>query len=625
MEIHNTHNTHNLTCSSSYSQNGKNNESLSLSSNIEYIEKNKPKTRWSKIFKNNSFKTLNNSILNEEEINITNKSYEEKKKSDGNKSKIDKKYINKGKYNKYKKEKNYKKGMKNYSGQNFKILSNGIIVKILNKLKKDNKPTKELNQILLQKDKINRNIQILKNTNTNYEKYNNFHNFVPKFQESQNNSIQMMNIKKPNLSFLTKICKYKNKRFKEIKKLNRSSSAKTKIRMGYKNHPNSFRINPIIIVPKKEKEKPNILFRNKNKNIDNSDNKLYSLSSTSFKKFHANSLYLSKSNNIITNNQLKKRPLSSINIPKSEIHLNIKGSKMDNCDNTKQNESYNILKARPISSMMNSQLNQSDKEQMDNNNEENIYKNADFMNQLKELKNAFEIRDNNNIIINDFNNNCIKQKYNHNLINNYNSNFNTTRVNQNKEIVKSRTLKSERLNKSNPHYLHPKKMLTLYDYENKNKFEDEKQSKQNKYCHNCEYQKHFGNEKNCPLCMTLKEQNKLREEKLSNKNYYFPFKDKYESDFSFQSSFRKDKNLFINFTNEKSMNNSNFYLKYININKDNKSSFNNTFYLNYIYNGQNNSNNIRQKFMRKKLKCKKTKKNGYNIFCKYDAIHKYFE
>ena len=142
-------------------------------------------------------------------------------------------------------------------------------------------------------------------------------------------------------------------------------------------------------------------------------------------------------------------------------------------------------------------------------------------------------------------------------------------------------------------------------------------------CRNCGYQKHFGNEKICPVCIALKEQYHKREEKSSNKYYYFPFKEKYEGSYSMQTSFRKTKYNFNDIKIGKILNNNNnFYLKYININKDNKNSFNKSFYLNSIF--ASPINKIRKKIMKNKSKNKSKKKNRSLIINKYDVIKKYF-
>ena len=270
--------------------------------------------------------------------------------------------------------------------------------------------------------------------------------------------------------------------------------------------------------------------------------------------------------------------------------------------------------------MMKSQMNQSDRMKIDNL-ENIIYENANFMNQFKELKNAFENFDDNNINNNKnyFNNNKFIKK-----ADNYNTNYyyNTLRENHNNEIIKTRKLNSAKLNKTSYHHFYRKEISPLYNLESQNKFEDEKQSKQNKYCNNCGYQKHFGNEKNCPICVTLKEHNRLREKKLSNKYYYFPFKNKYEINNSLHNSFKRNKNSFMNFTTEKIIDRNNFYQQYININKGNKNSFNNTIYINNLY---NSPKNLRKKFFENKMKCKGIKRNRSNIYNEYNVLQKYFE
>ena len=510
------------------------------------------------------------------------------------------------------------------------MLDNGIIVKHLTKLKKEISPVIKMNHFLISKDEKNKNLQLLNNERNINNNNNNINTFYPSFRHVKKDSFQLMFIKRPNRSFFTKICKYKKTKYKKnksFKKLNHSSSAQTTIGVPSKNYAYSSRITPMttLIVPKKEKERSKSLIRNKNNQvIDISENKLFSLSTTSVKKLSVNSngsLYFNKSNNILMNNNLKKRPLSSINIPRNEIDKNLKYSKIDNFDITTYNKSYNVTKTRPISSMMNSQVNQSDRMKIDNN-EIIIYENANFMNQFKELKNAFETFEDNNI------NNNNKNYFNKNNFiikeNNFNNNhyYNTLRENHNKEIIKSRKLNSAKLNKTSYHHFYHKEISPLYQLEYQNKYEDEKQSKQNKYCNNCGYQKHFGNEKNCPICITLKEQNKLREKKLSNKYYYFPFKDKYEINNSFHTSFKRNKNSFMNFTTEKILDNNNFYQKYININKGNKNSFNNTINLNNMY---NSPRNLRKKFIENKMKYKEMKRNRSNIYNEYDAVQKYFE
>ena len=105
----------------------------------------------------------------------------------------------------------------------------------------------------------------------------------------------------------------------------------------------------------------------------------------------------------------------------------------------------------------------------------------------------------------------------------------------------TRKLNSAKVRSNSYLKFYPKEISPLYGY--RNKFEDEKQNRPN-YCSRCEYQKHFGNEKNCPICVTIKEQNQLREESLSNKKYYFPFKDKYETNNYSINTFRNEQIIF---------------------------------------------------------------------------------
>ena len=95
MEIHNTHNVSDSSSEPIYHNN---NESSSSSSNKEYLIKNESENEWSKIIKNNSSKMLNNGLISERDINITNRSYEDKSKIQNkkkNKFKLKRKYKNK--------------------------------------------------------------------------------------------------------------------------------------------------------------------------------------------------------------------------------------------------------------------------------------------------------------------------------------------------------------------------------------------------------------------------------------------------------------------------------------------------------------------------------------------------
>ena len=302
--------------------------------------------------------------------------------------------------------------------------------------------------------------------------------------------------------------------------------------------------------------------------------------------------------------------MSSINAKRNENKSN--GFKLNNFDiKQDNNKSSKKFKARPMSSIMNTKIKPRSSKKVEEK-ENIIYENANFVNQFKELKNAFDICENNKI------NNDDKFV---NKINGYNfiDFYNKFRDIKNRKIIKERQFNSIKLNKTSYNHFFLNGIKSLYNFDIKNINEEEN----NKFCRNCGYQKHFGNEKICPVCIALKEQYHKREEKSSNKYYYFPFKEKYEGSYSMQTSFRKTKYNFNDIKIGKILNNNNnFYLKYININKDNKNSFNKSFYLNSIF--ASPINKIRKKIMKNKSKNKSKKKNRSLIINKYDVIKKYF-
>ena len=93
---------------------------------------------------------------------------------------------------------------------------------------------------------------------------------------------------------------------------------------------------------------------------------------------------------------------------------------------------------------------------------------------------------------------------------------------------------------------------------------DKNNNRNSNICCKCDYKKHFGNEQNCPICISRKEENKLKEKKLSNLSYYYPFKDKYSNSSSIQNSFRNNKRKEYK---SKKMNCENF-LDFVNIKKE---------------------------------------------------------
>ena len=667
MERHITHNISSISSEAQYPQNKRDTISSSSSSLSEqkYFEKNKSEIEWSKIIANNN--TISNRIINEEEINITNKSFEEKPKEKNNNDKLmDKQNKNKGKnskskskskekYNLNNKLKNKNKRSKNknikqkYSGDKYKILDNGIILKNLNNFKKDPKsesPSQFNYFYITNKNKNNNKDNRLKFINDNNR--NNDKIILPKFINQNNNNnlnlllksgenekldtFHIMYIKRPNRAFFTKICKYKNNKIKskEYKKINNSSIAQTSIGIYSKNLPNSSRLTPVttLIEPHRLKEKSKTLVRNKYPPIiddnNNFDKNLVSLSTNSIKKLSANSnasMNFSKSNNII-NNHLKKRPLSSINIDRKG-KIDQKAFKNESTNINTYNKSHNIPKTKFITSVLNTKSSKIETEK------NIIYENINFKNQFKELKNAFEIYDyntNSNYIpsLNAYENKDNNFKFN--TVREYQSNINIINKdtnNKKKEIMKNRKLNSAKVKNTSYHLFYPKEISPLYDCKYSKKFEDEKQNKPSTICRKCGYQKHFGNEKNCPICITKKEQNNLREEKLSNKHYYFPFKDKYDYNYSMQNSFRRHNHSYNTMNTEKLSSNIHNHCKFISVRKENGfGSFYNPFNLNNVI---SSPNIIKKRITKKENNYIEMIKSRSNIYDKYDVVEKYFE
>ena len=165
-----------------------------------------------------------------------------------------------------------------------------------------------------------------------------------------------------------------------------------------------------------------------------------------------------------------------------------------------------------------------------------------------------------------------------------------------------------KIKKNSYHLFYPKDISPLYHCKKTPKFEEEKEIKHNNFCSKCGYQKHFGNEKNCPICVTLKEHNQLREEDLSNIKYYYPFKDKYET----------NSNLYKNIRNRRSSFNNIF-----NMNSENGESktFSNPYCINKMF---INHNYKRKKLSDNKLRYKRNKHNRSNTTEKFDVLERYF-
>ena len=154
-----------------------------------------------------------------------------------------------------------------------------------------------------------------------------------------------------------------------------------------------------------------------------------------------------------------------------------------------------------------------------------IYDNENFIKELNELKECFKSCDSNNNIM-----------YNSNISKKNSFSISEYPINSKRKNKVIRKSNSERIKNDDFYDFHPMDLIPLHNMEFKNSYENEKQNKRNQLYKSFEYRKHFGNESICPICVTIREQNQLREEKCSNKYHYFPFKDKYESINSQQNS-----------------------------------------------------------------------------------------
>ena len=606
------HYTHNISCSSSEIQHEKylNNGNSSSSSDKNNIEKSKSPNEWSKLLLIDRSKRTSNDVINEEEINITVKSFGENKKDNENKGNL------KGK-KKGKKKFHYK-----YLGKNCIMLSNGIIVKNV-KLKKEEKPKMKMNQFIIARPKNNKDNN--NNLNSMIKKA-----FIPDIYNNKNETnagshlelllkqkeeraklgcFQMIYIKRPNRSFITKICKYKNqnsKSFKQIKKLNSNLGIYNKKRL------NSAGVSPVRIAARQKSIPKTKLQKNKPIMNDNCDTKLGTLSTTTCKKntmISNASALLNKSNNYLSNirltnnalsnnnnNKNKKRPLSSFNVVRNEVNINIRSTKVDNYDiNTTYNKSSNLQKTKMVSTIL------IDSKEYPGEINNMMFNNKDFMNQFKELKNDFELygnKNNNNLNIlktfEDKKNQAYKKKPEYMMIEDNN--------NEDRIIRKINTAKFKG---NSYHKFYPKELSPLFNYKNRNNFEDEKQNKQLNWCIKCGYKKHFGSEKNCPICLMIKEQNHLKEENLSNKKYYFPLKFKFDKNNYAQKTFRKYENYENNINNLFNPKNEDENFKSHNIN--------------YIFSSPNNMN------FQKNKNNKDLKRSKSGIIDDYYFLQEYFD
>ena len=453
------------------------------------------------------------------------KEEKKEKKKENKKEKIDIKQMED------KKEKDKKK-IRGKNEEKYMLLNNGFILKKINQLKNDYKNQNNL---------INREKHI---NNVNEENKND--------DNINDNDDKIVKIKKPSRIFITKLIYYKEDNNKKTyPNIDEPNLEYFKDNFGLKLRRSSSSIYPEL-QRKNVKTRTVLVTKNKNNNIDKFEEKFSSLSTVTPKQlsiYNNSNLFFNSS---YKKHNVKKRPLSS-NIIKKEIDLNLKSSKIEN---SFYNKSHTVQRICQISSFLNSNNNII---KISSNKKEIIYDNKNFFNELKELKNAFELSDNNI----DINNNIYSERRNKNEI------YPKLESNTDREhlLIKNRKLNSAKVRgrgrgkMSNLFYPSP-----LFFEFNNNIIDDldKNNNRNSNICCKCDYKKHFGNEQNCPICISRKEENKLKEKKLSNLSYYYPFKDKYSNSSSIQNSFRNNKRKEYK---SKKMNCENF-LDFVNIKKE---------------------------------------------------------
>ena len=682
------HDTHALSCSSSEEhsyQLDKNISTKNISSENELYTKEEEKNDWSNIIINNfkemkntmglqgesfNLNEFSNSQENDEKNKIENKDKDKNKNKNKNKIR-DKKIIksidilkNKSKDKKIK-DKNRLKTKNNSSiNKNKEISSKKEKIEKNQKIEKNPKiektPKNEKKEQKLEKVTVLDNGIVMKRINQqNSPDDNNSKEIkMKKMKDSiikeylshyDKNHKSAKIIKKPNRSFITKKNIYKSRRKDRFKNKNyikkktysnvhtASFGNYNKLTLKSKNStassakPNQKR--PIV------KSKTILVNRNPNNNIDKLEDKFSSLSTITAKKFSINNnsnLFFNSSNN---KNIIQKRPLSSFNVIRKEIDLNLKSSKIDN--NSFYNKSFNIQKTCQISSITNLNSNIRNNINVNNNNRKKIiYENKNFFNELKDLKNAFELSYNNIIINNNkfnseiniidnsnnkFNNeiniidNNFSERINKNVFLKHNSENN---INKDALLIKKRKLNSAKVRGKSYNYFYPRDPSPLFvEFNNKKNINNEIQKEGINICKKCKFKKHFGCEKNCPICINMKEKNKLKEKKLSNISYYFPFKDKNNTTNSIQNSFRSNNNS-INSQKIKQIINHDSFINFINIKMENLVP------MDYYYNpfNMNSIHTTLNKKKRNKFISAKQIRNGKNkISSKYNALQNYFE
>jgi hypothetical protein len=205
-----------------------------------------------------------------------------------------------------------------------------------------------------------------------------------------------------------------------------------------------------------------------------------------------------------------------------EADLNLNNNTSKDNNNYIQNSSFAIQKTCQIESIIDS------KKKEDKNKSlkslKVIYNNKNFSQDLKELKSAIEISD------------CKKK----NILNSINHNFSLIKKKMDcilsKELMSVKNCKINSYSAKNNTKSENNQIFLNKIFINNIMNEDWKKNK------NFGLKKHFSNEKNCPLCNSIRENNKLNEMRNSNFYYYFPFKEKYNTNLSNLHSYKTTSN-----------------------------------------------------------------------------------
>ena len=562
--------------------------------------KDKIKDKIKNIEKDKNFKII--TLKNSEKIQDK---YKSKTKNNSPATK-NKKEIKEEKTKNEKKEKSEKKEKQK---DKFTVLENGIVVKQINQQKEDDE-----NEI------------------SNEEKIKKMKdNIIKEYFSHYNNIKNPMIIKKPHRGFITKINRHKSRRKDRFKTKNfmkkgthnniQTPSLGNYNKLSLKTGQSTYSNNDM----KRQNAKSRTILINRNQNnLNKLDDKFSSLSTITAKKLAINNnSNLFFSGNISNkNNIVKKRPLSSYNIIKKEIDINLKSSKLES---SFYNKSFSIQKTGQISSIINVvNINHKNK----NKRKKIIYENKNFLKDLKDLKNAFELSDNNIIISNnnknsDLNINTFSERTNKtNKTNKILTKHNSENNNIDAFSIKTRKLNSAKVRGKSYEYFYPRDPTPLFiEFNNRQNDNNEiKIQNENNVCNKCGYKRHFGSEKDCPICINMKEKNKLKEKKLSNLNYYYPFKDKNSTTNSIHNSFRNNNSN--NSHKIKQIINHDSFINFINIKLENMLPMDyyfNPFFSNSIHTTLNKKKRVRMN------SAKQIRGDKSNIYNKYNALHKYFE